>query len=196
LLPLVASLAPVVAFDPACPLPSPGCDLEIMELSHALRLEPADVPACYFSLPPADAPRDAVALCWQSGGWDPQRSIPLDLLRAALPDGRLISLQRGPAAHDAGDGFLNPRDDSPDIARTVALIAAARIVITVDSMVAHLAGALGRPVLILLKHEADWRWGNGDRTNWYPSARLLRQHRHGDWAEPLAELAALLRQVG
>lgn len=196
LLPLVARLAPVTAFDPARPRASPGHDLEIMELSHALRLKPADVPACYLPLPPAGTPRDAIALCWQSGGWDPERSIPLDLLRAALPSGRLISLQRGPAAEEAGDGFLNPCDDSPDITRTVALIAAARLVVTVDSMVAHLAGALGRPVLILLRHKADWRWGNADRTAWYPSARLLRQHRHGDWSGPLAELAALLRQAG
>ncbi len=196
LLPLVASLAPVAAFDPAHPRASPGQDLEIMELSHALRLGPADVPARYLPLPPTDAPRDAIALCWRSGGWDPRRSIPLGLLRAALPDGRLISLQRGPAADEAGHGFLNPRDDSPDIARTVALIATARIVITVDSMVAHLAGALGRPVAILLRHEADWRWGDADRTAWYPSARLFRQRRPGDWSGPLAELAALLRRAG
>ena len=196
LLPLVASLASAVAFDPARPLASPGCDLEIMELSHALRLKPADVPASYLPLPPAGTPRDAIALCWQSGGWDPERSIPLDLLRAALPSGRLLSLQRGPAAAEASDGFLNPYDNSADIIRTVALIAAARRGVTVDSMVVHLAGALGRPVLLLLKHEADWRWGDTGRTAWYPSARLLRQHRHGDWTAPLAELAAMLRQAG
>ena len=106
--------------------------------------------------------------------------------------GRVLSLQRGPAAAQATDpAFLNPRDDDRDIQRTAALILGARITITVDTMAAHLAGALGAPTLLLLKHDADWRWGLEDTTPWYPSLRLLRQRAPGDWSVPLAAVRRL-----
>ncbi|MDQ2801663.1 MAG: hypothetical protein M3Y41_02860, partial [Pseudomonadota bacterium] len=71
-----------------------------------------------------------------------------------------------------------------------ALVAAVDLVITVDTMIAHLAGALGRPVWLLLKAEADWRWlERGRRSPWYPNMRLYRQERPGDWRAPLDELA-------
>jgi ADP-heptose:LPS heptosyltransferase len=71
---------------------------------------------------------------------------------------------------------------------TAALIATLDIVVTVDSFVAHLAGALGKPACILLKHDADWRWMQGERTAWYPRAKLMRQRKDGDWDGPLAEV--------
>lgn len=197
LLALIAPLAHAIAFDPGNPLPCSECDVEIMELSHALRLGPADVPVPYLTAPGAPAPpTGGIALCWQSGGWDPTRSIPLDLLRSALPEAPLISLQRGPAAIEAADGFLNPGDQETDIGRTAALIAASTIVVTVDSMVGHLAGGLGHPTMVLLKRCADWRWNEGQRAAWYPAARLFRQQQGGNWAAALAELAAALTQAG
>jgi len=86
-----------------------------------------------------------------------------------------------------------------DFADTAAIIANLDLVITVDTSVAHLAGALGRPTWILLRFDTDWRWGlEADTTHWYPSARLYRQTVRGDWSEPLArigvDLAAKLRQ--
>jgi hypothetical protein len=60
-------------------------------------------------------------------------------------------------------------------------------------MIAHLAGALGRPVHLLLKADADWRWGLGGRTAWYPATRIYRQAVPGDWSEPLGRLADALR---
>lgn len=131
-----------------------------MELSHALWLGPADVPAPLFPSSLTGV-ADTIALCWQ-----------------------------------AGEGLLNPRDDSPDIARTIPLIAAANLVVIVDSMVAHFASTFGRPTLILLMHEADWRWADGERTAWYPSAHLFRQHRQNDWTGLLAKLASSIRQAG
>jgi hypothetical protein len=66
----------------------------------------------------------------------------------------------------------------------------------VDTSVAHLAGALGRPVWICLDTPSEWRWlVTGDRTHWYDSAHLYRQPRRGDWAGVFAEVAAALEQV-
>ena len=68
------------------------------------------------------------------------------------------------------------------------------LLISVDTAAAHLAGALGRSAWILLPAiGSDWRWGiTGETTAWYPSARLFRQRRAGDWAATVAEMAALL----
>jgi ADP-heptose:LPS heptosyltransferase len=69
-----------------------------------------------------------------------------------------------------------------DLADAAALVSGLDLVITTDTCIAHLAGAMGKPVWILLPHLADWRWGiEGDRTPWYPTARLYRQATPGDW---------------
>ena len=80
-----------------------------------------------------------------------------------------------------------------DFADTAALIDQLDLVITVDTSVAHLAGALGKRVWILLPFVADWRWLT-DRTDspWYPSARLFRQETAGDWGGVVAQVAAAL----
>ncbi len=208
----------VAAFDVAHPLPAAEVDVEIMELAHALRLAPdglappvarpapirtGAVAVCWEtggwgagrSVP---LPELLDALC--GGPLTPalsQREREKALLPLPLGEGRgegagaaaLLSLQRGAAARDAtAPAFLNPRDDDRDIGRTAALIAGARLVVTVDTMVAHLAGALDAATLVLLVHQADWRWGDGESTPWYPSLRLLRQHAPGDWSRPLAEI--------
>ena len=80
-----------------------------------------------------------------------------------------------------------------DYAETAALIANLDLVVTVDTSVAHLAGALGKPVWILLPHAPDWRWQLGrDDSPWYRSARLFRQATAGDWFGPLNRVAAEL----
>ncbi len=185
----------VVPFDVAHPLPPGEADVEIMELAHALRLRPDGLPGGVAR--PQPIRTGAVGVCWEAGDWDARRSVPLGALLEALyvsgDDGThdcpasLLSLQRGPAARAAvASAFLNPRDDDRDVLRTAALIAGARLVVTVDTMVAHLAGALGATTILLLKHDADWRWGETAHTPWYPSLRLLRQERPGDWSRPLA----------
>lgn len=76
-----------------------------------------------------------------------------------------------------------------------AALANMDLIVSVDTVFCHLAGALGLPVLIPLPMAADWRWGHeGDSTPWYPKAALFRQTRPGDWSEPLARVAEVLRE--
>ena len=216
LLPLLAGVPGadrLIPFRLDAPQPPAECDMELMELPHALRLSAEDLsPAVpYLAPPPArvvaarariggDGFR--VGLCWHSGDWDPARSVPLALLAPllAIPGLRLVSLQRGNAAAEAtaphAPGFVNPHDRSLDVLETAALIAALDLVVTVDTMVAHLAGALGRPTWLLLKANADWRWMEGRADSpWYPSMRLFRQAVGGDWRDPLRRMAADLEKL-
>ena len=75
---------------------------------------------------------------------------------------------------------------------TARLLAGLDLVLTVDTMVAHLAGALGRPTWLLLHADPDWRWGGGGRSPWYPGIRQFRQRVPGDWSGPVADLEAAL----
>lgn len=190
------------------PHPPSECDFELMELPHALRITAESLPGAvpYLAAAPArvaaarariGAGGLRVGLCWQAGDWDPGRSVPLAMLAPllALPGLRLVSLQRGRAAAEAtaphAPGFINPRDRSADVPETAALIAAVDLVITVDTMVAHLAGALGRPAWLMLTAGADWRWMEGRADSpWYPTLRLYRQAVPGDWRAPLQAIAA------
>jgi hypothetical protein len=83
-----------------------------------------------------------------------------------------------------------------DFRDTAAAIECLDLVITVDTSVAHLAGALGRPVWVLMPYYPDWRWRrNGDQSVWYPTARLFRQRRRGDWSEVFERVAAELGKL-
>jgi hypothetical protein len=169
----------VVPFDVARPLPPAERDIEITELAFALRLPPAAVPAPYLRARKAILPRGSVALCHRAGEWDPERSIPAELLAPLCRLAPCLTLNSEPSRI----GVLN-RDGCPfDMAATASLVAAADLVITVDTMVAHLAGALGRPTWLLLKAEPDWRWSPSERSSpWYGSMRLYAQTSPGDWA--------------
>jgi hypothetical protein len=180
----------LIPFDPAAPAPASECDLEIMELAHALRLPPDIGSLPLFRVAPAPLPSGTVGLCWRAGEWDPARSVDPGLL-AELTSRPCISLQPGRTELRV----LNVDGCSRDIMETAALISGVDLVITVDTMIAHLAGALNKPVWVLLQHRADWRWMS-DRNDspWYPSMRLYRQRTPGDWVPVIASVAADLAE--
>jgi tetratricopeptide (TPR) repeat protein len=147
-----------------------------------------------------------LGLSWHStnpknGRW---RSIPPPLLAPflRLPGWRTFDLQYGNRTDDRGEmersgGGQLLHDPSIDSLRDVdgwaAQIAAMDAVVTIDNSAAHLAAALGKPVLLLLPVAPDWRWfASGETTPWYAGMRLLRQTEHGDWTGPIARALGML----
>ncbi|MDD9878695.1 MAG: tetratricopeptide repeat protein [Magnetovibrio sp.] len=137
-----------------------------------------------------------VGLCWQGRPSHPNdryRSIGLRPMIDALPAAAgYVSLQVGT---DAEGAVVRVFDDKiGDFADTAALIAGLDLVITVDTSIAHLAGALGAEAWVLLPSVPDWRWRRtGETCAWYPSLKLFRQSAPGDWAPVLTEVSAALR---
>jgi hypothetical protein len=133
---------------------------------------------------------------------DPNRSIPTEFLAPLQsPRVRLISLQQRPSVEQVP--FAPPTIDLSDwsaeltdLADTAALIDNLDLVITIDTAVAHLAGAMGKKTWLLLMKQPDWRWmlDRGDSL-WYPNMRLFRQARPGDWTSPVNEVALALAET-
>ena len=193
--------------------PPPACDLHcsLMSLPHAFATELSTVPTDPYLAPDpsrlaawrsrlGDLPGPRIGLAWSGNPGhmlDHQRSIPAALLTPLLaaPNAGFHLLQPDikPADHPVPATIATHFADLHDFADTAALIALMDLVITVDTSVAHLAGALGRPVWIMLPFAADFRWLR-DRADspWYPSARLFRQTSPGDWAPVIAEITAAL----
>jgi len=191
------------AFDLHCPL---------MSLPLATRTTVGTIPAAIpYLAPPADRVRAwqarlgakrrlRVGLAWSGNPLhrnDHNRSLPLARLKPldAL-DGELYSLQPDvrPSDRAALETFCKLRhfgDDLGDFADTAALASLMDVVISVDTAVAHLAGALGRPVWILLPHASEWRWLL-DRADspWYPTAQLFRQPAFDDWGGVIRAITA------
>jgi hypothetical protein len=186
---------PEVAFD---------CDIEIMELAHALRVDEQSI-TCTVPYVLDDGQQArlstvpgqlAVGLVWRAGDWDERRSIPVNLLSALshVSGVRLLSLQCGPAAAEAS---RIPAQDvaSSDVERTAATLRHLDLLISVDTFAAHLAGALGVRVWLLLHSDCDWRWmQHRTDTPWYPTMRLFRQRSAGDWPGLVEEVTATLAQ--
>jgi tetratricopeptide (TPR) repeat protein len=157
----------------------------------------------------AAVPGFQVGLVWQGNPrhpWDHHRSLPLRCLEplATVAGVHLISLQKGPGEEQLRTlaGRFPVVDLGPDFNRdggafldTAAVMQQLDLVVTVDTAAAHLAGALGVPVWVLLSRIADWRWlREREDTPWYPSMRLFRQRQLGDWPEVAARVADALRQ--
>lgn len=204
------------AFDLVCPL---------LSLPLAFRTEMDRIPggAPYLSVNEAAArawkerlsrmPGLKVGLNWQGNAatekqpWLRGRSFALREAAglAHLPEVSLISLQKGEGSEQRESvafksriaQFTDPGDRGPEeFADTAALVTALDLVITSDTAIAHVAGALGVPVWVILQFESDWRWMNArEDSPWYPTMRLFRQRSAGDWTEVFKRVADELRAL-
>jgi hypothetical protein len=200
-----------IAFGDSLPSFDWQCPLVSLPLVFATDLPsiPAAVP--YLGVP-ADARQKAQSLPWPTEGlrvglaWagnpknqnDKFRSMPFACFRTLFSTQglRFFSLQLGEALEQLTQSEAPVTDLAPftaDMADTAAFIANLDLVITVDTSIAHLAGALAKPVWILLPSNADWRWmaERGD-SPWYPTARLFRQSEPGDWSRVMKRVASCL----
>ena len=152
--------------------------------------------------------RPLIGLGWQGNpqaeaGTHQGRSLPLQTFAplAEVTGGTFLSLQKRAGAEQLPDCSFRQRfarcqrevDDSWDFLDSAALVACCDLVISSDSALAHLAGGLGHPTWLLLKHVPDWRWGlAGEGSFWYPSLRLFRQRQPGDWDDVMGRVAGAL----
>jgi tetratricopeptide (TPR) repeat protein len=138
-----------------------------------------------------------VGIVWSGSAVDPLRDCPLSAWRPlfGLPGTRFFSLQKKGAEQAAGFPLTRLDDQLADFGETAAAIGHLDLVISVDTAVAHLAGAMSKPVWVLLPFIPDWRWLLGrEDSPWYPTARLFRQKSDGDWSRVIDEVAAALRR--
>ncbi|MBE0616158.1 MAG: glycosyltransferase family protein [Burkholderiales bacterium] len=207
----------VQAFAPEVdPVPAFDLHIPLMSLPLAFGTMPETIPGSAPYLPPDAAGTQAwqarlapyqgrrIGLAWSGNpkfGRARTKACPVALMArlAAVPGCVFVSLQKGDAAaegiqlRDAGANVLDYTDELADFKATAALVGALDLVISVDTAVAHLAGALGKPVWILLPYAADWRWlVDRDDSPWYPSARLFRQPQRGAWNAVIAKAEAEL----
>jgi len=194
------------AYDIHCPLGS---------LPLALKTEPATIPAnipylradeaCIAKWRPriAALPGKRIALAWAGNVAHPNdrnRSIDFKLLEPLLSlDGvSFVSIQRDLREDDAKilaqhANVTHVGGELSDMNDTAAIAALADLTLSVDTAVAHLAGAIGRPIWVMLAFAPDWRWTTvGESSPWYPRARLFRQPTLGDWPSVVAVLRAEL----
>lgn len=195
--------------------PIPEFDLQVPLLSLP-RLLPAPEPEPYLQPEPAlvaawqeriGATGYKIGIAWQGNPASLAefgRSVPLRqfLPLASIPSVRLISLQKHHGVEQLA-ALPEARIETPELdaggqafVDTAALMQSLDLVITSDTSVAHLAGALGRPVWVALKHMPDWRWLiDRNDSPWYPTMRLFRQPRRGDWEAVFAEMGKDLRRL-
>jgi len=134
---------------------------------------------------------------------DAARSIRLEAIMPILrvPEISFVSLQKAVPDQDRScldevSDRMNSNLPLGDFMETASVIAGLDLVITVDTAVAHLAGALGKPVWLLLQNSPDWRWFlNREDTPWYPTMKLFRQPERGNWETPILRVAEKLRQM-
>jgi len=199
--------APLPAFDFHCPITN-------LPLAFGTRLDTIPSPASYLPRPPAErveawearlGPHDKlrVGLVWSGNPKhknDRNRSIALSRLVPILDvDATFVSLQKPPREADlatlrARPEIVDHTAELTDYVETAALVSCLDLVVTVDTSVAHLAGALGFPTWVLLPYTPDWRWLLGrDDSPWYASVRLFRQDASRDYAGVVERMREELR---
>ncbi len=197
---------------PANP-PAWNVQVEVMELPYLFRSTVADLPLKQNYLQPPFALCDELAsrmgtakmprvgVVWAASEWDATRWLPMKCLE------RLLAVQgvefwnlQGGKQHAMGKqsaavaGVRDADDFGAGLLPLSSVIANLDLVITVDTLVAHLAGAIGKPAWILLQAQADWRWMHlRTDTPWYPTLQLWRQPLQGDWDALTTEVCAALQ---
>jgi len=205
---LLADLGAVISYDD--PLPDVDYHKPLMSLPGLLGNVTPCQPYLRADPRPLNLPGRKVGLCWAGDPrpysrvahlMDRRRSLALAQFAplAEIPGLSWVSLQKGEAARQAPpDGMVlyDCMSEMTDMADTAALVAGLDLVITADTAMAHLAGALGKPVWILSRFDGCWRWGEeGEGTPWYPTARLFRQSRLGDWDSVIGEVRDALIKI-
>lgn len=142
-----------------------------------------------------------VGFCWAGNPHHPtgnSRQVPLSALASLteVSGCQFFSLQRGSQENleeAAKLGIVNIEKEGNDVLDTAAIIQQLDVVITIDTMIAHLAASLGKPTWILLSHAADWRWLIGcEDSPWYPAARLFRQEHPNNWESAISAVRKAL----
>lgn len=196
-------------------LPEFDCQCPLMSLPLAFRADLSSIPGSvpYIQAPETylsrwgariDPSRFNVGIVWSGNpnhAHEKYRSLPARALAnlGKIEGTTIYSLQKGyraPEIESCADlGVVNIDPLVHDMAETAAVVSNLDLVITIDTSIAHLAGALGKPVWVLLNAAPDWRWlRNTDRSPWYPSARLFRQSKLGDWQSVLDRVTADLQR--
>jgi hypothetical protein len=194
------------------PLPAFDCHIALMSLPYVLGLNHIPPPLPDFAIPDLDLSKVSkgvtedgylrVGLVWLSSAQSPtaaKRSCPLELLLPLthIPGIQWFSLQKeispGQAQALKNAGIFDCSPDLEDFAATGAWMKHLDLVVTVDTAVAHLAGSLGIPTLILLPFIPDWRWQlQRSDSPWYASVQLLRQTQPQAWASVISQITRLL----
>ena len=203
---VVARGEPLPPFDFHCPLMSLplACETRLETIPAAtpyIHVDPALVESWRSRLGARTAPR--VGLVWSGNRAhknDRNRSVPLSMIaKLTAAEATLVSLQKElrsgeAAALEAIPNLRHIGDQLHDFADTAALIALMDVVVTVDTAVAHLAGAMGKPVWVLLPINPDFRWlTEREDSPWYPTARLFRQPAAGDWQSVIGQVGVALQ---
>lgn len=185
--------------------------VRIMSIPHLLGIETVD-PAPYIKPDPqlvtkwsskVSDGKTKIGLCWRGGkrkmsdsaAIDMRRSIPLDLMRPIIDveGAEFYSLQKD--AEERDERMIDLMSESQDFADTAALIDQMDLVVTVDTAVAHLSGALGKPTWILNRLDSCWRWERErDDSNWYEGVRLFRQKKMMDWRPVIQKVKGSLQK--
>jgi len=204
LAPMLDGVADVITWGEGAPAEAPRWDVqvEVMELPYLFRTLPEELPLAVEYLCPGmvevtEAARVMgvrqglrVGLVWASGEWNPERSMPVECMERLVRGGEGIefwSLQGGTARAEAAGlvagGVMRDAAECGDgLLALAAVIANLDLVVTVDTLAAHMTGAMGSQVWLLLQKTADWRWMEGRCDSpWYPSMRIFRQTIEGDW---------------
>lgn len=211
---LVANFPNVTVVADGDPLPPYDRQASLLDLPGLFGTTIEQIPACVPYLrvanlecvPPTASDKVSVGFIWAGNADhknDHRRSLDICSFQSlfAIPGIRPFSLQVGPRSVDLnllgkGHGVLDLTPGIETFADTAERLMSLDLLVTVDTSTAHLAGALGRPVWILLPFSPDWRWLlERARSPWYPSALLFRQHQYGYWSGPPDKLSERLRTV-